>query len=462
MTAAGIYCRISRDPTGAELGVRRQEDDCRELAARRGWDVTDVYVDDDRSAYSGKPRPGYDRLLDDLAAGRIDAVVAWHPDRLHRRPVELEAFIDVVERTGAKVATVQSGELDLATPSGRMTARVVGAVARHESEHKSARLRRKHEELAQAGKLAGGGSRPFGYLDDRVTVDTDEARLIREAAARFLAGESLRSLCADWNGRGVPTSTGAAWSPTVMRRLLGSPRIAGLREHRGEVVGPAVWPAIIDPVDHRRVRALLDDPARLTWRPGRRYLLTGGIARCGRCGAALVARPRDDGARCYVCATGPTGGCGRLKILAEPLEELVAGAVLDRVDHLGLVDAATPPAEQDDDGMVEVEQLERRFAELGEMWAAGEISRTEWLAARDAVERRLRTARAALADNVRTTGPLDQWKGREGALTAVWDDLNLDQRRAIVAAVIDRVTVGPAVRGRNRFDPDRVELDLRV
>jgi site-specific DNA recombinase len=44
-------------------------------------------------------------MLADLKRGRVDAVIAWHPDRLHRRPVELESFIDLVEAADAVVKT---------------------------------------------------------------------------------------------------------------------------------------------------------------------------------------------------------------------------------------------------------------------------------------------------------------------------------------------------------------------
>jgi site-specific DNA recombinase len=206
-----------------------------------------VYVDNDLSAYSGKARPAYQRLLADIAAGSVEAVVAWHPDRLHRAPVELEAFIDLVERSGVGVETVQAGRVDLATPAGRMNARMLGTVARYESEHKSDRIRRKHRELAEAGKVSGGGNRPFGFERDRITHRPDEVELIREAARRLLAGESLYRIAADWTTRGVETSTGASWSTTALRTFLTAPRIAGLRSHRGEVVGPAVWASDSDP-----------------------------------------------------------------------------------------------------------------------------------------------------------------------------------------------------------------------
>src|ERR1700733_413671 len=94
---AAIYVRISQDREGAGLGVKRQEQDCRELCAKLDFEAGDVYVDNDMSAYSGKPRPEYARMLQDAADGEFEAIVAWHTDRLHRSTRELEDFIDTVE-----------------------------------------------------------------------------------------------------------------------------------------------------------------------------------------------------------------------------------------------------------------------------------------------------------------------------------------------------------------------------
>lgn len=61
---AAIYARISSDKSGQSAGVERQEADCRALASRLGLTVSHVLVDNDISAYSGKPRPQYKRLLE--------------------------------------------------------------------------------------------------------------------------------------------------------------------------------------------------------------------------------------------------------------------------------------------------------------------------------------------------------------------------------------------------------------
>ena len=139
---AVIYARISRDREGAGVGVERQAEDCRDLADRLGWTVVGTFTDNDVSAYSGKLRPGYRAMLDALEAGKAGAVLAWHTDRLHRSPVELEEFIDLCDRRGIDVRTVRAGTVDLSTASGKMVARMLGAAARHEVEHNIERQKR--------------------------------------------------------------------------------------------------------------------------------------------------------------------------------------------------------------------------------------------------------------------------------------------------------------------------------
>ena len=140
---AGIYVRIIDDRTDQHAGVQRQEADCRQLAESRGWGVVAVYEDNDLSAYRGKERPAYLRLLEGLKAGEIDAVVVWHLDRLHCHPKELEEFFETCDGPGVGDLATVTGDVDLSTGDGRFQARILGAVARKESDDKSRRIRRK-------------------------------------------------------------------------------------------------------------------------------------------------------------------------------------------------------------------------------------------------------------------------------------------------------------------------------
>lgn len=453
--AAAIYARISRDRDGTMLGVERQREDCAALAERRGWPIAGVYVDNDVSAYSGKKRPEYRRLLEDVRAGRVDAILAWHPDRLHRSPRELEDFISTVDTAGVPVETAQAGLVDLSTPSGRLVARQLGAVSRYESEHKAARIARKHEELAKAGRPILGGTRAFGLTADYRALVPEEAALIREAVERVLQGQSLRGICSDWQARGVQTPTGGHWQQAPLRRLLTSARIAGLREHRGAIVAVGEWPAIIDRPTLERLRAILRDPSRRTTVNARSYLLTG-LLRCSACGARLVARPRLDHVRRYVCARGPMqSGCGKVAILAEPLEELVSAMVLEAIDSPALEEAMRQRAAGSGQGGA-VESLRADEAALEQLardhYADRIIGRAEYLAARSAIDARIERARARMAA---ATGSA-AIEHVAGSARRLWPSLDFDRRRAIVSAVLDHVTVGPGRRGYNRFDPSRI------
>jgi site-specific DNA recombinase len=460
---AAIYARISSDRDGDQLGVSRQVLDCEQLAERKGWKVVERYIDDDVSAYSGRARPAYRRMLDDLKAGAVHAVVVWHLDRLHRQPKELEEFFEVCDAAGVRSLASVTGDVDLATDDGRFMARILGAVARKESDDKSRRIKRKALELAQAGLVSGGGTRPYGFEPDRKTIREEEAAVIRDCARRLLAGESLRSLCADLNERGIRTVTGAEWKTQTLRRLLMSGRVSGQREHHGELLSKAEWPPIIRTAQTARIRALMNDPARRRNRSARRYLLVR-LLRCGLCGATLVSRPRDDGQRRYICAKGPNyAGCGRIYILADELERFVVEAVLYRLDSPALASALNG-SHHDAEHSVWQEQADEAAAQLGELaetYGGRAITLSEWLAARNPIEQRLNAAKKRLAKLSRAD-VLDGHVGDASELRGRWADLPLTRQSAVVGALLDHVVVGPGRRGFNQFDSGRIKPVWRV
>ncbi|MGT2461096.1 recombinase family protein [Sinomonas atrocyanea] len=233
MKRAAVYVRISDDKAGVGLGVQRQETDCQKLAESLSIEDVVLFSDNDVSAYSGRRRPGYEAMLEQLAAGGFSAVIAWHGDRLHRSPIELEAYIDIVEKHGVETHLVTGGRVDLGTPTGRMIARTVGNMARYESEHKAERIVRAHRQAAEQGRWRGG-LRPFGYLDDGQTPHPEEAALVLRAYKDVLEGTSLSELCRHWNAKGIQTTTGRAWGTQSLKQLLLRERNYGASVYRGK------------------------------------------------------------------------------------------------------------------------------------------------------------------------------------------------------------------------------------
>lgn len=210
-------------------------------------------------------------------------MVVCHSDRLTRRPIELEHFLDVVATAGVRhVRFVATSGLDVGTGDGLMVLRVLGAVAANKSATKSRRILRKMDEVAESGRPHGGSVRPYGYEKDRMTVLPAEAEVVRAVAARYLSGESLRSIAQSLNDQGITASADGPWTTSALRRILQSARIAGLREHRGEIVGPAAWPALISA--EKRDKVLAGSPC------GQRRALAAPAATCSPvcCAAASV------------------------------------------------------------------------------------------------------------------------------------------------------------------------------
>jgi DNA invertase Pin-like site-specific DNA recombinase len=451
LVQAGVYVRISRDELDDHKGVARQEEDGRKVATAEGMAVYTVYSDNDISAYSGKIRPAYERMMADVRAGVIQAIIAQHPDRLHRSPRELEAFITAVDEAKCQVITAQAGYIDLSNSNGRMMARMAGVVARHESEHKSERILRKFQEKREKGEWTGG-ARPYGYEADGVTIRQDEAAIIRELVARVLAGENLNALTADLNRRGITTAKRGPWRRSNLQHMLVGGRISGRYQRAaskgvaGEIVGPAVWSGIISVEDSERVRSLCSGPKP----KGRnaKYLLTGGISKCGRCGRPLTVSHRSIATQtrlnCQKWDPSDQTACGGSSIVYGPVESFIADAVLHRVES-GALDRLVRGL--DTGTLDELIFIERELGEIGNgvRWQA---QRAPLLARKRELERQAQPAQVDPG-----------FDGLPDPLRPAWPELEMGRKRAIVQALIEVVVLHPATKfGRGNVDLGRVEI----
>lgn len=435
MSTAAIYARQSLDRHGDSLAVTRQLDLCRQYAARQGWQVVEEYVDNDRSATTGTERPAFERLLD----ARPERIVVWHTDRLVRLTRDLERVITL----GVNVHAVQAGHLDLSNPAGRAVARTVTAWATYEGEQKAARQRASNDQRAAAG-LPYHCQRAFGYEPDGMTIREEEAAELRAAAEGIIRGESLSGLCRSLNERGVLTATGKKWRTTTLKVALLSPRNAGLRRHRGEVVGEAAWPAIFDADTAAALRAVLKDPARAQRGPSRRYLLSG-LLTCGRCGGPVTGA--------FIKGKGPTYRClGHVQRKAEHVDAFIRGLVVARLAQPDAVDLfARPGTDEQHTATLRDERtaLRDRLDGLAEAYAVGDIDRAQLTAGTKRLNARLEAVEGELAAAV-ADPTLAAVAGAEDVSSA-FSALSQDVQRKVIGTLLS-VALLPVGSGR-RFDP---------
>ncbi|WP_345699137.1 recombinase family protein [Kitasatospora terrestris] len=506
---AAIYCRLSSDPTGRAANVQRQEADCRALAKELGWTVVDVQIDNDISAYAGKPRPGYRELLHGIRTGQIDAVLAWHTDRLYRRLPDLEDLVKAVQERNVMIRTCKAGIIDLSTASGIMTAEIQASVSKHEVAHLIERVKAAKDAAAAKGAYRGG-PRPFGYEADgraprgfvcpscgsregfgndrtcqgcgtrSINEPGSEAWYTEQATLAIVDGESLRSICRTWAEAGVRTvprrfrqedgtrgePESREWKPEELRKLLLRPRNAGLLEvsaigldgkRRSEIAGQADWPPIVDEETWRACKAVLENPARRTTTGNGRVWLLSRLAHCW-CGAPVRGGSKGVGGNtkaqklgraslpAYRCTEGPS----HVIRDAHRLDEFITDLVVERLSRPDAAELHLKPvdaAEPHTDLARKAGILRTKLDTIAADFAEDLITRQQMLDMTAITRQRLNAVTAQMGGRASTSVLASLPLGDGAAMGELWPTLHLDRRRQVVEAVVS-IVINKSRRGR--------------
>lgn len=450
--------------------------------------MVESYVDDDTSAFSGKPRPQFDQMVADATAGRFDVVVVWALDRLCRRIGDLAK---IGERLGGRVMVVSlsEGAFELHTADGQMRASLAVTLGQHESMRKSERVR-----AAVAHRVSGGRvtatTRPFGWEwvdpcpggdaclheDDRhdrcapgqtirprkgtrrgLVVHEREAAALRHVYEQLSTGQSVAAATRWLTAQGMVGTSGSPLGPETVRTIVRNPRHAGLVAHRGRLVlGEDGQPlqsadglAIIDVETWQAVERRLSDPARRT-APGRSaQTLMSAIAVCGKCGAGMNAS-NNHAAR--LTAPVPVYVCNKAQHLTrrrtlvdEPVVETVRVLLVEQLDRLRSY-AMPPRANGSADHDREIDRLMGKLGEFDALLHADEIDVADYARATRQIRARLDDARErataaaerpALAALLAHDDPAAAW------LTMASAD-EIEPARLVLRELLDRVVLLPS------------------
>jgi hypothetical protein len=346
------------------------------------------------------------------------------------------------------------------------------------------RLKQRVNDKLDARAAAGipPGVRPFGYKPVGVRenrtyeIVPEQAEAIRLAAGKVLGGWSLSDIADLLGGQGLHGVHGGRITPQGVRGWLTAPSIAGLRVHRGEITGKGNWPAILDEQTWREVNAVLHQPRIVRRRDGgtypvttahtgpagRKYLLTGGLARCGVCSAPMTGaakqlrNTRTVRTVPYLLCHPNRGGRSCTGIMLAEVEQFVVDSLFTELEHRPAFAAA-----------LSSDQHAQTRAELAQALAAvqaerivyardagsGMLTRAEWLSLREGLGERESRLRSELASVPSPTGRADWTEVR-----SAWSDLLLDEQRQFVRRYVMSVIISRARPGTQRFDPGRVRI----
>ncbi|SMQ69813.1 Site-specific DNA recombinase [Altererythrobacter xiamenensis] len=230
--------------------------------ASEGWTLLPDKYDDGGLSGGTLERPALQRLLANVAAGKVDIIVIYKLDRLTRSLLDFAKLVEALDQAGTSFVSVTQS-FNTTTSMGRLTLNMLLSFAQFEREVTAERIR---DKIA-ASKAKGmwmGGIPPLGYKPHGRTlvVVEEHAALVRGIFERYrelgnvrLVAESLKS-----EGRHCPrrkTSSGKAYGGGPFRRgqlyaILRNPIYIGRILHRGEqhqgqhsaIINLALWKAV--------------------------------------------------------------------------------------------------------------------------------------------------------------------------------------------------------------------------
>lgn len=466
---AVILARVSDDREGTSDSTSEQVDEAIEWCAEHGVDVVETLIEDDigASRYSRKERPKYERAKKLLAArsSKRRMLITWESSRAQRR---LDWYVDlrkIFEKSGA--LWMYNGHIyDMSNPEDRRRTAQDAVEDEYEVEKTRRRVMRDLRRVAADGRPHGKLAYGYKIIRDEKTgksigreIFKEQADIVREIARRILDGEKVHAIVTDLNNRGIPAPRPARkgpnaggparWRSNSMRTLILSPTYAALRVTHGEVTGSATWPAILTADQHERIKAILNDPTRLTHRGTTPvWLLTSPVGMCGECGGELVVRKGRTG-KTYMCATNFCVGA-----MADQFENLVELAVLDRLESPDVLELLTVGDEAAAGAFEEERALQARLDNLIDQAADGSISAAVLARLTGKLEPQIaaakRRAQAAISSPL-----VAELAGPDAR--AKWQPMAMTQKRAVVRALVE-VRLFRGGKGTRVLNPRRVHL----
>ena len=336
---AALYARVSSDQQAQAQTIDSQLAALRERSAKDAVILNPAHEFID-AGYSGSTliRPALEQLRDVVAAGEVERVYIYAPDRLARKYAYQVMLIDEFQRAGVRLIFLNR-ELGQ-SPEDELLLQMQGMIAEYERAQILERSRRGKRHKAQQGSVNVLGGAPYGYRyitiaegggEARYEVVDEQAQVVRQifnwvGRARLSMSEVTRRLRA----AAIPSPSGKTWwDRTTVWDILKNPAYKGqaafgktragelrprLRAQRGRSlqprearssydVPPDQWlpiavPALVDGAVFEAVQAQLEENRRRarTGKRGAKYLLQGLLV-CHCCGYSYYGKPISPSAR---------------------------------------------------------------------------------------------------------------------------------------------------------------------
>ena len=416
----GIYCRLSREDerTGESVSVENQREMLSRYVREQGWNLYAAYCDDGVSGTTFD-RPGFNQLIADATAGKINLVLCKDLSRLGRDYIESGKYTDIVfPSLGCRFIALNDG-VDTAHKNNEMLVILKNVMNDLYARDTSSKIKAVKRSSFQAGKYVGCYA-PIGYLkspEDKhiLIIDPATAPIVRRIFDLRCQGYSYRKIATTLNTEQVPTPSsfyylrqgkpnirkeGGYWQAQTVKTILQNEVYIGhmvqnktgnvsYKVHKQVDKPEAEWirvegthEPLVSMEVWELVRTIEKQNTRRRTQADGETALFAGLLRCMDCGSLMRSyhdgRRRKDGSkstyRSYACGRYASGG--KTVCTAHIMNQRVLIEIV-----LTDIRAKAELAKRDPGSLIERIQAQRKAA------TAGEIKRAQ--ATLTAVEKRL-------------------------------------------------------------------------
>lgn len=440
---AGIYARVSRKEQAQEdrFSIPAQLRETRAFAVRKGWKVAGEYVD---LGYTGRNdrRPQFQRLMEDVRAGRIQVVIVHKLDRFSRSIFDILRYWQKLDQEyGASFASATE-QFDFTTPEGKLQFHIIAAFAQWYSENLSRETIKGKKERALSGKY--NGSLPFGYIKgDKgdAAVESSEAEGVRMAFEAFATGNYGDAQIADLlNVHSYITRQNRQWTKDSVRDFLQNAFYTGQTKYHDQLL-PGNHQAIItqELFDKcQRVRQSRRGSPR-SHAPRLRTYMLNEILRCADCRRKLRAQQSSDyryyremsDKRKLPCALN-TGRGVRAEVFEEQMGRILAAFQLPEDWQEDIRQAILSQGERQQ-LLSERERVERKLTRVAEMYRDLVIDAEEYHRSRDQLQAELKELVVPEEEELAEAGIYLE------DISELWAEATPEEQRDIVRLVLQEV-----------------------
>jgi DNA invertase Pin-like site-specific DNA recombinase len=200
------------------------------ISSNPEWELAGIFADEGISATNTKKRDGFNRMVADALAGKLDLIVTKSVSRFARNTVDSLSTVRRLKEKGVEVY-FEKENINTLDAKGEVLMTIMASLAQQESESLSANVRLGLQFRYQQGKVQVNHNWFLGYTKDEdghLIIDQEQAEVVKRIYCEYLSGNSLLKIKRSLEADGVLNGAGRAkWHETNIKQILTNERYIG-------------------------------------------------------------------------------------------------------------------------------------------------------------------------------------------------------------------------------------------